>query len=258
MKTDRLEELFQEKFSDLRVEPTERAKSRFEEKLTFRNRWVWMKRISIAASFLIIAIAGTWILSPSNEESVISKRSNIVSGEIDLSKTSNDDKGMNNTQIADIKEEKKKKEVLIIKEKSEKTSEYIAEIPLQSIQDPIETIDLPIEKELLVENETEMVPDTMPEPGMIINEIESETFATVEKEKRSGEPVKITIEYIAGNSGQKGGSRQVANMKEFYNKVNDLLYPDDVLGGIRSLKDQIFVFDLKNVNKTETQNTEKK
>jgi hypothetical protein len=71
-------------------------------------------------------------------------------------------------------------------------------------------------------------------------------------------PQKITIEYIASGSKRKrsGGSR--SQIGEFYSKMNKLVYPDEVLSDIRSLKDQLFALEFISRKSIQTQNNKEK
>jgi hypothetical protein len=72
------------------------------------------------------------------------------------------------------------------------------------------------------------------------------------------EPVKITIEYIASGSKTHKTGISKTHLGEFYSKMNKLVYPEEVLGDIRSLKDQLFALEFINRKSTQTQNNKEK
>jgi hypothetical protein len=75
---------------------------------------------------------------------------------------------------------------------------------------------------------------------------------------QENEPMKITIEYIASSAKGKGSVTPKTQVGELYSRMNKLVYPDEILGDIRSLKDQLFALDFINRKSNNTQNNKEK
>ena len=258
MKADRLEKLYREKLYDLKIEPSEKAAKLFDERLSAKVRKLWVTRISIAASVLLVAVTGALLIFPDQEQNFISERSNVAEGYITQGTSENTgETGQKESyEIAAVKENDRAGSGPVeLKNKKKTQSIEDEEADKELIPQPESITKSP---ELAVGIKDPLAEKTGNPDELMEQDTKQETIMANKDMPGNKPPVKITIEYIAGNSKSGADTNPKKIMKTFYSNVNNLLYPDEVLGDIRSLKDQLFALDLKNENKSETQNKGKK
>jgi len=271
MKNRSLEQIFQEKLGELRIEPSEKAMQVFNKKLKKRGRIVLVRRLSIAASIILIGAIGIFYFIPDTEkdslvqeinnpneveeimEKTVPDRVNpeiqadeILSSEPSNSKkqdsfTENNDQDKSGTTIAKT----------VKSNQSESNDKIKIRTPFNPEKSMKSTDNLSNNKNNKNESSSELNKDFIyqtPDPS---------SLAALEiVEDRI--PVKITIEYIASGSKNKNASDQKTKISELYSKMNNIVYPDEVMGDIRNFKDQLFALDFIKGNKSETQNRKQK
>ncbi len=268
MKNNRLEDLFREKLQEMTIEPSDEARKLFINTLQRKSHRLWYKRMAVAAGFLLVMAVGIALLVPGQHTVPESRTSSVVSGELlpsalpdytgeSLPVTGNisgnqPEQDTYNTPPAPQKKAKPAAyegvDQAILVAETVPASVLIDQMPEISGGQGIHSkpeIAFPAAGMPADETEEPLVPDMAPDQKKRLTD----------RSENGEKPMKITIEYIAGNN--KGGSR-ISNVKELYSKVNNLPDADEMLGDIRSLKDQLFAIDLKNINKSEIQTNKEK
>lgn len=329
MKNKQLEDLFRQKLGDLNIEPSDQARERFNQRIRGRKNFLVYRRLSIAATILLMVSVGIIVTLPRHEVPVIAERSAIIEGEIEQTLTSpsasiaennpgnqsrngkpvvqdretaddhapgvsapaNDegtrlsqdamlaaaDKSMNMNGGGEMNTDSEYRDkgslnTESIDQGAEEQDERLVAVPVYR-EEPLEKIDSTgtirqmgdaiVASDLTTaEGNLPGMPDKNEQDAPDPAENDSVTDGFPEKDlladagKAGEKQVAITIEYIPGNRGAGEKAGRMENVKQIYNKVNNLFYPDEVLGDIRALKDQLFALDLKNLSKSETQTQE--
>jgi len=269
MKNKVLEKIFQEKLRDLRLEPSERAKNLVYQKIKKRGRIILYKRFSIAASMVLISSIGIFyfLTGTKNVGFVQEKVENPGTEEIYENKDINVGISSSQENETPVDKEIRSNPLRVnednpanseISNKDRTHSERLVENTKPEIvttQDSLRDVSsgslLTYDTVSASEAGIALAPDAI---GHSRNY--TETVASGSPEER--EPLKITIEYIASGSRGKTSPDQKSHVGELYSKMNQLVYPEEVMGDIRTFKDQLFAFDFINVRKIETQKNKEK
>lgn len=277
MKNKSLETIFRQKLENLRIEPTDRAKNLILQKIKKRGRIILYRRLSVAASILLVTSLGIIYLMPGiNNTSLIQQKEAI--GEIrDLSQEKDTPEKREVSKVPQVTqslprnntEEQPMERVEEVKAGGAEESDHV----ISNNAGEYKNISLAlISKE---KSEQFPVPDSLhiaslkdqpslnispgleKKPDSLLDEIHHTDQVAVET-KKDNEPMKITIEYIASGSKKNVPRNPITHAGGLYSKVNKLVYPDEILGDLRSLKDQLFALDFINRKSNETQNIKEK
>lgn len=279
MENKNLENLFRKRLAGMVIEPSAQANEAFEGRLKRRQQRILYRRISIAASIILMVMAGAIGFFPGDQEreeiaeqsSVVNKPSNDMVASQDEVLPEN-----NESSIEDMLEDKGAPVAPASKEKSD---------PPAGKDDPIDTRSSDaggahVEKDAYLAENKEMpgtiqvatpsgepltaergpsdisqLPDVTPQEPLIAGE--DKEYGEDVLEDNAGyngpeqtKPVKITIEYIAaGSNDQKSRTR----LREFYSKMDNLKGVDEVLGDFREYKDRLFALEFRNDNKVKNE-----
>ncbi len=298
MKNNKLEKLFQKKLGNLQVEPSGRSKSIFEEKISRHHRLTLLKKISVAASIILLISAGLYFIIPDLENSTVADNGqaeihkdpgnlqsdsavsgNAISGSgtalqpgetgpgrVNNSPNRLPDPGDNEFTVTDgddagTMESDQTYPFPNLKETgtiSDKRAYTVAE---NSREEKSISDDKGIKKIEQVPGETanlqplsgmERLPlalgaektESFLGKGIGVEAVEPEVNhmrgKTETKDIDDNNNLVISIEYIPSGTQKNQDNLKV---KELYDKMNNLVYPEEVLGDIRSFKDQLFAFE---------------
>jgi hypothetical protein len=266
MKNNSLEEVFRQKLEDLRIEPSDKGKDLLYQKIRKRGRIILYRRLSIAAGIIFVLSAGYFYLRPDNGQHVVVQQEKSISGQDKTLKV--EDLDIQQEEIAESRDQ------VLTREDDEpetnrgtgqtqdKSREFTInelavtgtpaqEIPVQSIEgeNPENRMDV-------VKTPETILPETIENQAGHANPMAAtdpvQTDPETGEKNVRGEPVKITIEYIASGSGKSREDAGQNAVRELYSKIN----PDAVLGDIRTFKDQLLALDF--INKRSPQNTNEK
>ena len=259
-----LEHLFKDKLSGMVIEPSAAAREVISKKIGLIKQRILVRRISIAASILLLATVGILAFWPdkaekadlTHDDSMIldqpeniaesndvtiaalsEEEKDLTDGELDLDLQTHGDiptqtesiSEMSVQEYADIDRLPSQEEGLAVMEESETNIEQSGET-VQIVTDHIE-------KDVYVEY-------TLEDPEMID-----------QPQEKQYEPVKITIEYIASG---KNREQTEDDRKKFYSKLDNIKSVDEVLGDIRTYKDRLFALDFKKENKVKDEENPEK
>lgn len=274
MKDKSLELIFREKLEDLRIEPSDQAKDLIHQRIKKRGRIILYRRLSIAAGIILIMTVGLFYLLPREKTNPIANQLEMpedksgpvspgdtpVRKEMPVTALSKGDTEMEvprprdaeKIEPADLTKEVRRDEEMN-REKEPARGPQLVE-GIDEKRGPADSYPaVAVEPQVLPENTS--VPESDQLPG------EDPVFLSDEVEESSAgkeEPVKITIEYIASGSKSRKPGTSKTQLGEFYSRMNKLVYPEEVLGDIRSLKDQLFALEFINRKSTNTQNNKEK
>ena len=278
MKDKSLESIFRQKLKDLSIEPSVRAKDLIRQRIKKRGRIILYRKLSIAASILLIMTGGIFYLVPEKEEIPLAGQMETAG---DVRDSTVDIDAAENGEITEVprggqsqSRDNSKAGPMV---DPEREGNGKSRPGIQGNTGAIDKTDKDVHSAMVVaagdspeENpdslriaspENQNTPGTTSEEKINQHPIEapirmSDALAgeTAVKE----EPMKITIEYIASGSKGKEAGAPKTQAGELYSKVNKLVYPDEVLGNIRSLKDQLFALEFLNRKSTHTQNNKEK
>lgn len=269
MKNNGLDSLFREKLGNMEIEPSEKARDSFDQLLSTGKRKILIKRLSIAAGILLIMSAGMIWLNSEKKNDTISENSTArsmnrteqkedstaVIKDRNITKPPEPAAGQEVTDAGTKKVQKKRK---IANQGSDQVPLIIPESNQDIAANESNTTDMnealkdTVISTSIASNETMEI-----KPG--INESKDNTGMMGLKESnvdKADKPIKITIEYIASNSSKKKKDENKLNIRQLYSLGNGLKLPEDYLGNIRTLKDQLFAFEF-NKEKIKTQNNKK-
>lgn len=274
MKDKSLESIFREKLEDLRIDPSDRAKNLIQQRIKKRGRIILYRRLSIAAGIALIMSIGLFYFMPwekrnsvvdhqvlpeDKSESIFHKDTPVQKEipERVLSQTENERKEPGKRASGVIEPvkpnpENSQNESMIQRERPAPQT-TLAGITSNK-KDPADTLQL-ASAEIQISAETPNSQELYSLSGEE-QKFSSDTVDDVSGEKE--EPMKITIEYIASGTKKSKSDTSRSQLGEFYSKVNKLVYPEEVLGDIRSLKDQLFTLEFINRKSTHTQNNKEK
>ncbi len=275
MKDKSLESVFRHKLEDFSIEPSARAKDLIRQRINKRGRIILYRRLSVAASIVVITVMGVFYLIPDHKEITLAEQRDTPDKKQDL--VVNEDT-TEIKKIAEVQKSVQSRTGTGDDQKSQSTRNSEREVPAKSNQNETEkpeirdkevhfpmavtaeeksdipdSIQIASPGDLLLPDNrfTEITEDTGEDP-MRLSEVSAGQSAAAEK------PLKITIEYIASGSKGKRSGNPKTQAGELYSKVNKLVYPNEVLGDIRSLKDQLFALEFINRKSTHTQNNKEK
>ena len=110
-------------------------------------------------------------------------------------------------------------------------------------------------KELSEAEHSDIIGTGVPETGKTVTDSKAKDQKGQENKR---DPLKITIEYIASGPETSRQNARTRSVKGIYDKVNKLVYPEAIIGDIRTFKDQLFALDFIEDITSETQNKNKK
>jgi hypothetical protein len=268
MKNKALERIFQEKLGDLRMEPSEQTKDLVYHRIKKRGRIILYKRLSIAASVVIISFLGVFYFLPGYQDEKIVQDNSISSPETMESPSVRESLSMDGSEKFQVPEEEDTKLRDSDPEKRdrayrESTLDNQATSENQKVEKKPEkdrsqepALSVPVARRQPISG-MDSLPGQPVDPD--ISGLSEEIPIQQPLADQGGQrPFKITIEYIASGSKTKSLPESKRMAKEFYSRMNGLVYPEEVLGDIRSFKDQILAFDFINAKKVETQNKKEK
>lgn len=295
MKNKSIEEIFRQKFSDLKIEPSERARQHAAMRIRKRGRIILYRRLAIAAGVLMIVTLGYLFLVPGNGSERVAQQN---SGQETIPADNGEVSNLNGEKPAGTSG-MEEKDYLVRDTESDVDREgkaglgadnnldhKVAEKELPSEFKRKETQKAAIAKSgdrsepagdkvepagetgtgnlvVAVEEKAEMADASVAKPPNDLAMSDQDPAPAVqdpvlEDSDNKKETVKITIEYIASGSGKADNQGRQNNVKELYTKIDKLVYPEAVLGDIRAFKDQLFALDFINEGKSETQNKTEK
>jgi hypothetical protein len=278
MKDKSLESIFRQKLEDLSIEPSDRAKDLIRLRIKKRGRIILYRKLSIAASILLIITSGIFYLVPEKEENTLAGEMETAGEKRDLivdKDTAENREIMEVPQVAQSPYRDNREAQPM--QDSEREESGKSTPPIQENAGAIDKIDKDVYFPIIVATgdspeekpnslriaslENQFPPENTYEEKINLHPIEApELLSDVSTDETSEaeESTKITIEYIASGSKGKEAGASKTQVGELYSKVNKLVYPDEVLGNIRSLKDQLFAFEFINRKSTHTQNNKEK
>ena len=259
MERNKIESLFKDKLEGLTIEPSNEARERFEGKIQYQRRRVMIKRISIAASILLLMFAGIYSIRIFETDKIdLSMGESFDAGDGSEIAILNEVPGPRSNPPEQNENPALDEETVINMEySSTRNSELstVRNISQNAEENEINNIDPEAGAEEFVGTDQEYdesiarqvekstyIEYFVADPDMLKNE-QSEHVSPSDQQ---AEPMKITIEYIA--SGDK--SRQSESKRSnFYSKLDNMKSVDEVLGDIRTYKDKLFALDFKKEEK---------
>ncbi len=267
MKNKSLEQIFREKLGELKIEPSERAIDVFNKKLKSRGRIVLIRKLSVAAGLFLIGLIAVLYFNPGAEK--VSLQQEIrnpyeVQPTQDNSEINPVNPDTTTETLATYPQLSAKKQNTAIEDDNHSESLLTHSEIMKS--DPAI---LPEKNETLYRKQSKEILDTLGnlsdytngtrgflsgvnEDSMNLQSDLSGLIASRQMEDRK--PVKITIEYFSSGSKDMDSITHKSRIRALYAKMNELVYPDDVLGDVRSFKDQLFTLDFIKRDKSEIQN----
>lgn len=270
MENRKLEQLFKDKLGGMVIEPSPTAQDVFAKKIGLIKQRIMIRRISIAASILLLAVVGIYAFLPGRMEKV-----DLTHGDSSIKDEPQDIAGKNNVPLPLISTER---ETIMLDDQVDLENETGGNMQEQSITISEATIleDDDLDKlasgdvALAVSEDAEIVVEQTEDIETLeadrVDEGVYIEFAITDREngdqpqEKQYEPVKITIEYIASGKnpadggtssadGLAGREQTEADRKKFYSKLDNVKSVDEVLGDIRTYKDRLFALDFKKENK---------
>jgi len=286
MENRKLEQLFKDKLSGMVIEPSPTAQDVFAKKIGLIKQRIMIRRISIAASILLLAVVGIYAFLPGRIEKV-----DLTQGESSAKDEPQGIAGKNNVPLPLISSEKEAiipdDQIDLENETSGNMEEHsiaISEVTIQEDTDPdqhgsgIEALAVSEDTEIVVKqtDDTKTLEADRVDEGVHIEYAIADPANGDQLLEKQYEPVKITIEYIASGKGpadghtgsavgwtgptdgQAGEEQSEADRKKFYSKLDNMKSVDEVLGDIRTYKDRLFALDFKKENKVKDEEKSEK
>jgi hypothetical protein len=253
MENKKLEELFKNKLDGMVIEPSEASQDVLNRKIQLLKQKTLVRKISVAASVLLVVMAGIYAFLPNKNE----KKEAYQQHELPINDHGDQ---LVEVEFFDSPDIDRSEKNISIQE------DYIREeSPTATSGDRTDNLDTDntVREQLASGNEALRPEETLLASEFQEQEVDEMMTGQVEenvyieyymKEADSGrlveeskhEPMKITIEYIA--SGDKKEESQ-SKLKEFYSKMDNMKGVDEVIGDFRSYKDRLFALDFKNNKK---------
>lgn len=274
MKDKSLESIFRKKLEDLRIEPSDQAKGLIRQRIKKRGRIVLYRRLSIAAGILLIVTIGLIYLLPQEKKNPVVNQLDLP-GKQPGSASSEEaqfqhempkmvpSKTDTERGVSGSMEAEKRDPVKLTPEVNRGEDKIREEVPVPPthLADRNAETASPVDStQYASEDSPNYLGSPFPQelanlpvdgPARLMTEVHE---ASPGKE----EPVKITIEYIASGSKTRKQGASKTQLGEIYTRMNKLVYPEEVLGDIRTLKDQLFALEFINRKSTHTQNNKEK
>jgi len=257
MENERLEQLFKDKLAGMVIEPSRSARDNFAGKIKIQKQKTLIRRISIAASILLVALAGIYGFFPDTKDKtgLSQDGSSIMDqvGEVDQARISDEVADADLALSSSLAEDSDKASAVqqawempvdeSIIEKENSDDKVLADSNITSKEEePVNTV--------MEEPETETLIADHADENVYVEYFIEEPGAGSQSSEASYEPIKITIEYIAsGNSNDK----QQSKLKEFYARMDNMKGMDEVYGDLREYKDRLFALDFMNNKKVKNE-----
>jgi hypothetical protein len=265
MENKGLEQLFKSKLSEMVIEPSIVAKDVFARKIHLAKQRILIRRISIAASIILLALAGVYTFLPNkvekadltqDESLIIDQGAGIAENGID--------------QKPDVSSENM--EMLVVGEDTGidhneiNKSEHLVAISEVSDKEDLNKVEVVgiDEEQAGMENKLDDFQEDKEVETLIADHVDESVYVEYlvedpepvnQPDEKQYEPVKITIEYIASG---KNKEQSETDRKEFYSKLDNMKSVDEVLGDIRTYKDRLFALDFKKEKKVKEVKDEEK
>jgi len=250
-----LDQLFQERLGDLTISPSDAVRKVFNDRLSYRRKVSIIRKISFAASILIVLGAGFLGFNQFMGNPRIALEEIAQSGindmnlfenidsksiSIPLAKSDRDIKSFEETDVDDVLKNQQNQII-----DSDKPAEPELSIMLVEAVEDENKYDQESE---MAETENPIVAGS-PVEGRLIEYSIIEPESKPEEQLATNEPIKITMEYKSS-----GNKSKESKIKQLYSKIDNMKSADEVFGDLRTLKDKVFAFNFKKENKVENQN----